>query len=750
MRIRYSVSAPLFSAPFIYLAILLTGMFVACLPVSAVTPLPVPSIPPLNASTGRAMERLLDGSMIVGGDFTYVNGTPVSYVAKFDANGNLMPNWRPEPNDRVFALVSTGEYLYIAGPFQSIGGQGIARLARVRIDNGEIDPLWAPVINAPVSHLALDGSGGLIVAGGFSTIDGVSRTRLARIVIETGSLDPTWQHTLSLDSPTALLVAGDSLFVADQGNIYKLATATGFRDSTWSVNDPNAGSIRTLAEYQGSLYLGGLFTQIKVGGGLPVTRNRLARVSLTAPFSLDATWNPNIDGAVNALAFDVNDFAYIVGEFTTVGGAARGQIAKVSTTGSGSAAPLFLFDNTMYRQFYDVLVTQTQLYVAGGQYLLDFGVPDRRFGMAAFSLSNAQLSSRVYDLGVPGKVNAVSRQPDGAYIVVGSFQKAGTRERQNIFRQLSTGELDLGWNPAASAEVTAVAANDTSVFVGGHFSRIGGVSRSSLAKIDSFGLGTIDAAWIPDVIGNFGFPQVMKIDESRQFVVVGLAQGLLRIPTSGNGQPDPTWNALTNSSIVTIDIAPDGMVYAGGDGGSPGNHLRRYFPTASGPSSQDGTWHPTPSNPIWAVHVGADGWIYVGGEFSSIGQQLRSLVARVSSAGQGLSDPVWNPQGNIGTSQSVRGIALDSSGFVYLGGTFTTIGGQSASSLARVSAAGAGALEQDWRPDLSGGYVNSLQIYNNELAVTGQFASVDGALRLGAMALPLGTGPDAVFGDGFE
>ena len=570
------------------------------------TPLPVPSIPPLNASTGRVLERLADGSIVVGGDFTYVNGNPISYLTKFDADGQLQTGWRPEPTGVVYALASSGEHVYIAGSFQSVGGQAIARLARVRADTGQIDPQWAPVVNATVRHLAPDGNGGLIAAGDFGTVDGVPRLRLARIVIETGSLDTSWQHTLQLQAPTALLVSGTNLFVADQGNVYKLSLATGINDTTWTVNNPNASAVVALAERQGFLYVGGAFTQLKVGGAVPANRNRLARVNLTSPYTLDTTWNPDANGPVNAIAFDANEAVYIVGEFSTVGGAARGQIAKLASTGTGAPTTPFVFNNTFFRQFYDVLVTSNQLYVTGGRFLLDFGVPDRRFGMAAFNLSNAQLSTRLYDLGTRGSISAIARQPDGAYIVGGSFQKAGTRERLNLFRQLASGELDLGWNPSPSAEIRAVAATDSHVFVGGTFGTIGGVQRFSLAKIDSFGVGVVDTTWTPpqEIQSNLGYPQIMKIDATRQMLMVGLTEGLVRIPLSGNGQPVPNWNALANASIVALDIAPDGVIYAGGDGGSPGNHLRRYFPNASGPSAQDGSWQPRPSNPVGAVHVG--------------------------------------------------------------------------------------------------------------------------------------------------
>ena len=71
-------------------------------------------------------------------------------------------------------------------------------------------------------------------------------------------------------------------------------------------------------------------TMTAFGGGFTTlsgqTRNRIARLALDG--SLDTTWNPSSDGAVNALVADPNGRLVAGGAFTTLGGQARSRIAR--------------------------------------------------------------------------------------------------------------------------------------------------------------------------------------------------------------------------------------------------------------------------------------------------------------------------------------------------------------------------------------------------------------------------------------
>jgi len=86
------------------------------------------------------------------------------------------------------------------------------------------------------------------------------------------------------------------------------------------------------------------------------------------------------------------------------------------------------------------------------------------------------------------------------------------------------------------------------------------------------------------------------------------------------------------------------------------------------------------------------GVVYVGGFFSSIGGQARNFIAAVSSSGTGAAT-AWNPDAN----NFVIALAVDN-GLVYAGGDFTQIGGQPRNYLAALSPA-TGLADAQWNPN---------------------------------------------------
>jgi hypothetical protein len=88
--------------------------------------------------------------------------------------------------------------------------------------------------------------------------------------------------------------------------------------------------VRQLAQCGGTMYAVGTFTEIQ---RLSATyaRNNAFSFSATAPFTV-TSWNPNVNGIVNSIAFtpDCSE-AYLGGEFSSVNGTKVTNIAEVST-----------------------------------------------------------------------------------------------------------------------------------------------------------------------------------------------------------------------------------------------------------------------------------------------------------------------------------------------------------------------------------------------------------------------------------
>ncbi|MFZ1691715.1 MAG: hypothetical protein WAT74_00845 [Flavobacteriales bacterium] len=126
-----------------------------------------------------------DGKVIIGGDFTGFNGTPINRVARLNADGSLDMAFNPGTgaNDavRTITLQPDGRII-IAGSFTSVNGVPRNRIARLNAD-GSLDASFDPGAgsNAWIRSSSIQADGKIIVVGDFTSYNGVGRNRIARI-----------------------------------------------------------------------------------------------------------------------------------------------------------------------------------------------------------------------------------------------------------------------------------------------------------------------------------------------------------------------------------------------------------------------------------------------------------------------------------------------------------------------------------------------------------------------------------------
>ncbi len=336
-----------------------------------------------------------------------------------------------------------------------------------------------------------------------------------------------------------------------------------------------------------------------------------------------------------------------------------------------------------------------------------------------------------------GTVYTSARMDDGGIVFAGRFSQVKGLARSNIARLKPDGTLDLNWNPGTDYSVKAlVNDNKGHIYVGGNFQTVGGLSLYHIARFSSIGAGNIDAEW------NANLPCVnvhsLTANSAGDVFVGGYncqtsagATDIVKL-SGDTGALNSTWSILVNGEVTAITVDANDNLYLGGLFGKVGGQTRRYLAKVSSldGGQLDPTWNPAPANTegtvrIYSLSLDSQGNLIVGGSFTSIGGQNRNNIARVSTTGIGNADPIWNPS----SDGKVNAVAVDGSGHIYAGGTFTSIGGQSGAALARLSATGTGSADTSWPAagkNISGNMINSLTVNGNGDVYVGGFFSMLG------------------------
>jgi alpha-tubulin suppressor-like RCC1 family protein len=713
------------------IAVLLLGIGLAAHGQSVVSPTIAQVYTSANVLAAVAQP---DGKVVIGGDFQYVNGVARNRLARLNADGSLDMGWDPNSSGSIFSLaIDANGDVYAGGVFGVIGGLSRNDIAKLSGTTGAADPNWNPGANSSVRTLKVDGSGNLFAGGDFTNIGGQFRTGIAKLSTSgTGTVDTTFNatannsiYTIALDGAGNAYVGGPFTTIGGQSRnrIARLSTSTGATDA-WN---PNAnGGVNAVALDSGgsSLYVGGGFTSI---GGQ--ARTFIAKLSTSGSGAADATWNPNADNALQAIAVDASGNVVAGGGFTTIGGQSRNRIARLSSSGSGAADT---WNPNADAQVNALAIGGTKV-VAGGSFLNIGGQAKAGFALLDPSTGTADPAGPQV-LG-RGTIFAIARDAAGGTIIGGNFVALGdaTTLRSNIARFNPDLSLDTGWNAGATCSVLSLAVDGSgNLYVGGTFSIIGGQSRNRIARLSAAAV--VDATWNPSASATVWALAVDVADvyAGGDFTNIGgqNRNRIAKLSSSGAGAADATWNPSANNSVRALRADGVGNLYVGGSftsiGGQSRNRIARL--SMSGIGAADATWDPDAINTVSALALDGGGNLYAGGFFNTIGGQSRNYLARLSTSGTGAVDATWDPVMN---GSLVSALALDGAGSLYVGGVFDIIGGQARTYLAKLSTSGSGAADPAWNANANNA-VNALALDGTgRVHAGGSFTTIAGQSRVG-------------------
>lgn len=266
---------------------------------------------PVNGLPIEGVHALAAGArgIYVAGAFTDIGGVPRNRLACVDPVTGAALDWNPDADNLVESLLATPGAVYAAGIFKRIGGQSRNKVAALDPSTGAATP-WDPAPDDKVTALAegLPGRGVVYVGGRFIRIDGQIHRRLAAFDASNGAVTP-WNPVVN-DQVTAIAATPERVII---GGLF--STVNGQPRSRLAALDPIAGlldcwdphprqveddqesaaGIHALLADAGSVIAAGRFNRIA-----GATRRNLAAIQTECPATA-ATWNPDVDGDVDAL-----------------------------------------------------------------------------------------------------------------------------------------------------------------------------------------------------------------------------------------------------------------------------------------------------------------------------------------------------------------------------------------------------------------------------------------------------------------
>ena len=580
---------------------------------------------------------LPNGQVLATGGFNSFNGVAVNNIVRLNASGAVDATFNAGgtgADDYIgtSTLLPTGKIL-IAGYFANYNGTPRNGLARLNAD-GTLDATFAPNLpaQANIDNFVVQPDGRILVAGYVSTTSGLAR------LLADGSADNSFNAPANYSGGSVYSYYGNGLEVQSDGKIL-----VAFHDGTTALPVARLNSNGTADPTFAPAFPGFIFysmTLLASGKLLVAGRSALTNTSanntllqLNTNGSLDTSFLPlfQTTGAITNVVRQSDGKLIASGGFSEINGQAVSLLARFNTDGTldgtyGGSAAVAGSVNDLSLQPDGKLLVMNSAYV---QRLLPTGGIDNTFS----SFQPNQVLIRL------------ALQPDGRILV--ASQSNSNSSIPAIARLLANGSPDASFTAAGGAGIARmsnvralVLQPDGRVLVAGTYTPATGSAFSTVRRLETNG--TFDATFTPSAFLQNGVAATLnslalqadgKLLVAGAFTTVGglASSNLTRLSTTGTVDSGFTPPAFTSGSVTKVLLQPNGRILLGGlfaSSSLPGN-LARLLPTGAADASYAAT--AVPNSTVRALLVQPDGGIMAGGTFTTINGQPAGGIARITA-----------------------------------------------------------------------------------------------------------------------
>lgn len=428
---------------------------------------------------------------------------------------------------------------------------------------------------------------------------------------------------------------------------------------------------------------------------------------------VDLSFDPGsgVNGNVRTVAMQPDGKVIIGGQFRTVKGLVRRNLARLNADGSGDGS----FADVGADQGFSLGDVGDVVLQPDGKVLVGYASGITRLNVDGSFDSNFTAPSTLDDGLLTKPVYAMAVQSDGRILISGPFTIVNATLRNGIARLNADGTLDPTFDPGSGvngpfAGVLAIAVqSDGKLLIGGRFAGFHETYRPNLVRLNPSG--SVDHTFVPGLSEN-GSVDALALQADGKVLLGGAfntvhgtnRNSIARLNTNGSldGSFDPG-TGLDGGSISSMALQSNGRVLIGGIfltvNGMPRNRLARLNANGSLDASFDagdtfapGTGAGDRPEPVDLL-VQPDGKMIVASVDTIGTRAIYNLVVRLNA--DGSRDHSFTAGG--GLDGGVRSLALQPDGNLVIGGFFEFIDGTVTPGVARLQADGT--LDNSFRLD---------------------------------------------------